>query len=462
MIYTTVHKKARGVLMEGKENLISSDVLRSVIDQLHDEIMIYDSNCCLVYLNQASLRHYGIPAEKLIGKQFNELDQVYWGNSTLPTVFKTKKIETKRQITNLGQDILTISVPIFDDNGDIQYVAQNVNDIYYINQISKTEEASVMVMNDKSQTEVFLYKSEAMKDILSMVEKVKNVQSPMLILGETGTGKSLLAQYIHNCSNRKKKPFVVLNCACMNPNLIESELFGYKRGAFTGASASGKRGIVEIADGGTLFLDEISEIPLELQGKLLLFLQNQEFIPIGGEKKHKVSVKIIAATNRSLKQMVQAGSFREDLYFRLNTFEITIPPLRERKEDIPALLQYYLKQFNQVHGQGHWIDKEALQVLEHYSWPGNVRELSHVMEKLVVLSKEEAIHISDLPKDLFQITSEQKTVDFDRRLNDVLGEVEREMVLAAYKKYKTSVKVAKVLGISQPKAYRLIQKYIEV
>ncbi|MDD4844794.1 MAG: sigma 54-interacting transcriptional regulator [Anaerotignum sp.] len=448
--------------MEEKENIISSEVLRGVMDQLHDEIMIYDNNYRLVYVNQASLRHYGIPAEKLIGKQFDELDQVYWGNSTLPLVYKTKQMVTKRQITNLGQDILTISVPIFDDKGNIQYVAQNVNDIYYINQISKTEEASVLVMKDKSEKEAFLYKSEKMKDILSMAEKLKNIQAPMLILGETGTGKSFLAQHIHNCCNRSKKPFVVLNCACMNPNLIESELFGYKRGAFSGASASGKKGIVEIADGGTLFLDEISEIPYELQSKLLLFLQSQEFIPIGGEKKQKVDVRIIAATNRSLKQMVQAGSFREDLYFRLNTFEITIPPLRERKSDIIILLQYYLQHFNHIHGQGHRFDEEALKILEYYAWPGNVRELSHVMEKLVVLSKEEAIHISDLPKDLFQITSEQRTLDIHRGLNDVLEEVEREMVLAAYKKYQTSVKVAKVLGISQPKAYRLIQKYIDV
>ncbi|NCC16094.1 MAG: histidine kinase [Clostridia bacterium] len=448
--------------MEEKETIISSDVLRSVINQLHDEIMIYDNEYRLVYLNKASLRHYGIPPEKLIGKKFDELDQVYWGNSTLPLVYKTKQMVTKRQITNLGQDILTISVPIFDDKGNIQYVAQNVNDIYYINQISKAEEASVLVMNDKSEKEAFLYKSEKMKEILLMAEKLKNIQSPMLILGETGTGKSFMAQHIHNCSNRSKKPFVVLNCACMNPNLIESELFGYKRGAFSGANASGKRGIVEIADGGTLFLDEISEIPFELQSKLLLFLQSQEFIPIGGENKQKVNVKIIAATNRSLKQMVQAGSFREDLYFRLNTFEITVPPLRERKEDITTLLQYYLQHFNHIYGQGHRFDEEALKILEYYVWPGNVRELSHVMEKLVVLSKEEAIHISDLPKDLFQITSEQKTLDIHRGLNDVLEEVEREMVLTAYKEYKTSVKVAKVLGISQPKAYRLIQKYIEV
>lgn len=447
--------------MEEKENSISSEVLHSIIDQLHDEIMIYDNNYRLVYLNKASSRHYGIPAEKLIGKKFDELDQVYWGNSTLPLVYKTKQMVTKRQITNLGQDILTISVPIFDDKGNLQYVAQNVNDIYYINQISKTEQASVLVMKDKSEKEAFVYKSEAMKDILFMAEKLKNIQSPMLILGETGTGKSFLAQHIHNCSNRNKNPFVVLNCACMNPNLIESELFGYKRGAFSGASACGKKGIVEIADGGTLFLDEISEIPYELQSKLLIFLQNQEFIPIGGEKKQKVNVKIIAATNRSLKQMVQAGSFREDLYFRLNTFEITIPPLRERKEDIITLLKYYLQQFNHIHGQGHWFDEEALRILEHYAWPGNVREVSHIMEKLVVLSKEEAIHISDLPKDLFQLTSEKKTLDIHRRLDDVLEEVEREMVIAAFEKYKTSVKVAKVLGISQPKAYRLIQKYIK-
>ncbi|HIT72556.1 MAG TPA: sigma 54-interacting transcriptional regulator [Candidatus Fimicola cottocaccae] len=439
------------------------DEFKMIIDNLHDEIMVYDDNYKLVYLNNASKRHYGIEPKEMIGKDFNSLNETYWGNSTLPEVYKTKKTVAKRQITNMGKDIITIAVPIFDEKGNVKYVAQNVNDIYYINEINQAEQSSVEVLNKvEKSSENFFGENEKMKDVYSMVCKIKDIDAPCLILGETGTGKSHIAKIMHNVSQRKNKPFVVINCACMSPNLIESELFGYKKGAFTGANSSGKKGLVEIADGGTLFLDEISEMPYDLQAKLLLFIQEKEFIPIGGEEKKRVDVKIITATNRSLKNMVENGRFREDLYFRLNTFEIDIPPLRERLDEIEPLAEYYLKKFNDRYNKKHTIQNDVYGVFKNYSWPGNIREFSHIIEKAVVLSSGDTITVKDIPKSLFNINVElnENTNYVEKPLDLIIEEVERKAVMEAYKKHKTSVNVAKALCISQPKAYRLLQKYV--
>lgn len=451
--------------MADKNFKMNAKDFKEVIDNLHDEIMIFDNDYNLVYLNNASIRHYGIEKAEFIGKKFSDLDEVYWGNSTLPDVYQKKKIVAKRQITNLGVDIITISVPIFDDDGHIKYVGQNVNDIYYKNEFDEKGQIASDIFDsndDDDETELFIYGSEKMSAILSMVHKIKNIKSPCLILGETGTGKSHLAKYMHQGSKRNNKLFVSLNCACMNPNLLESELFGYVKGAFTGANTNGKKGLVEVADGGTLFLDEISEIPFDLQAKLLQFIQSQEFIPVGGNQSKKVNTKIVAATNRSLKKMVEQKAFREDLYFRLNTFEITIPPLRERIEDLKVLIDYYLSLYNKLYYRKCTISKEAVNVLTKYSWPGNVREVAHILEKIIVLSKNQEIMIGDLPKSLFELNNKQNYLGDgeDRSLTELMSEVEKKIIIECYNKHKTSVGVAKDLKISQPKAYRLIQKYI--
>ncbi len=439
------------------------EIFKRIIDELHDEIMIYDDAYHLLYVNKAARRHYGVGPEKLIGKDFHDLDDTYWGNSTLPDVYRTKKMVAKRQITNLGQDIITISVPIFDQESRLQYVAQNVNDIYYINEVSQAEAKPVEVSEGGDMVErPFRGTNQKMEEVFSLIHKIKDVTAPCLFSGETGTGKSYFAKYMHTVSKRSQGPFVAVNCACINPNLIESELFGYKRGAFSGASSTGKRGLVEVAAGGVLFLDEISEIPYDLQAKLLLFLQDREFIPVGGEQKKRVDVKIIAATNRNLKQMVETGGFREDLYFRLNTFEIMLPPLRERADEIPALTDYYVAQFNHAYQKAHTLHPDIYRVFRKYPWPGNLRELSHVVEKVIVLTQEEEIGPKDLPKSLFNLNVMEAPEPHweDRPLAEILEEAERSAVMDAYRKYKTSVKVGRALGVSQPTAYRLLKKYV--
>lgn len=443
------------------KSAITSEELWEIVNCLHDEIMVFDNAYHLLFVNKAAERHYGISQEHLIGKSFQQLDEIYWGNSTLPEVYEKKTIVAKRQITNLGLDIITISVPVFDETGEIKFVVQNVNDIYNYLKEGKAEERFLNILDhtEPHQDEI-IYGSSAMEHIMETLTQIKNVKNPCLILGETGTGKSLIAKHLHRISNRCKGPFVAVNCACMNSNLVESELFGYKKGAFSGANATGKKGIVELADGGVLFLDEISEIPYDLQGKLLWFIQEQEFLPLGSEQSKKVDVKVIAATNRDLRQMVHAGTFRADLYYRLNVFELTIPPLRERPEDIQLLAIHYLAEYNRTHLRSRTLSEDAMQVLLRYPWPGNVRELSHIIEKVVVLAQEKEIQTSDLPKDLFGLTNELPTTYYEgQTLPDALETLERKIVTDTYRREKSSVKTAKALGISQPTAYRLIKKY---
>lgn len=439
---------------------------KKIVDHLHDEIMIYDADYQLVYVNNASIRHYGKTPAELIGMKFEALDEVYWGNSTLPEVYEKKNMVAKRQITNMGKEVMTISLPIFDANGSIVYVAQSVNDIVSRAEIDRMEKNDIQIGENKKTN--YLYQSTEMQYIMDFVKRISSVKTPCLILGETGTGKSLLAQCMHESSERKDKPFIAVNCACMNANLLESELFGYKKGAFSGANCAGKKGIVQLANGGTLFLDEISELPHELQGKLLQFVQTQEFIPLGSEKVHKVDVRIICATNREIKKMVEMNQFREDLYYRLNLFEILIPPLRNRRKDITLLIEYYLKKYNRDYLRQISISAKAMEHLENYDWPGNIRELSHIVEKLVVLAKEKEVQEFDLPEEFSTIYKQSETIQKPvgtsatppQTLDEALENTEAAMVRQAYQECHTSVKVAEKLGISQPRAYRLMKKYL--
>ena len=433
--------------------------MRDIMDHLSDEIMVFDAHYRMVYVNEACRRHYGLPPEALIGKTFDELDGTFWGNSTLPEVYATKKRVAHRQITNQGCDIITISVPLLDENGDIRYVIQNVNDLQEVNRVSEAEKRPVQITAEKGRTP-YPGVNRKMNQLLLTLQTIRDTDVSCLFLGETGTGKSFLAQYLHDISRRQQRPFVTVNCACMPRELMESELFGYVKGAFSGAVGT-KPGLVEAADGGTLFLDEISELPYEMQAKLLYFLQEKEFLPVGGTRKKTVDVRILAATNRDLRQMVANGTFREDLYFRLNTVELTVPPLRERREDIRGLAQSRLRSFDETYGRHHTLTEEALRLMERYVWPGNLRELSHCVEKAVVLTPDGDILPRDLPKSLFDISETPPPESAPGQpLDEALEALERRLITEAYAKYKTSVRVAKELGISQPRAYRLYRKYL--
>jgi len=268
-------------------------------------------------------------------------------------------------------------------------------------------------------------RGKALNAVLTQIEQVAPTDASVLILGESGTGKELLARAVHSRSRRSNRPLVKVNCASLPSNLIESELFGHEKGAFTGAVAK-KIGRFELADNGTIFLDEIGEMPIELQAKLLRVLQEGEFERLGNPHTTTVDVRVIAATNRALEQAVKAGSFREDLYYRLNVFPITSPPLRDRKEDIGVLITHFLKKFSSKIGKSiKKISQEAMTALETYSWPGNVRELENTIERAVILAQDEALTLNDLPELRASSKEKSRLLDISSPTNHTLEEVER-------------------------------------
>ncbi len=283
--------------------------------------------------------------------------------------------------------------------------------------------------------------SPAMKELLSLVLRAAPTPWTVLIRGETGTGKELIARLIHLLSPRRDRPFVELNCAAVPEGLFESELFGHEKGAFTGAQAR-RRGLFEQADGGTLLLDEAGELPAATQAKLLRSLQEGTITRVGGEKPLAVDVRIIAATNRDLKEMVARGRFREDLFFRLNVIELEIPPLRRRKEDLAPLIEFFLKKFD-VSAQ---FDPRAMAQLAKYNFPGNVRELEHILQRTITLARSSTISLSDLPTEVRNFHGSEETGSLNQRL----AEVERRMILDALEANNgVQTRAAEALGISE-------------
>lgn len=304
----------------------------------------------------------------------------------------------------------------------------------------------------KHSFETIIGQSKALKEAIDLAKKVSKTDTTVLLLGETGTGKEVFAQSIHYESLRATKPFVALNCSGFSPDLLESELFGYKAGAFTGAHKD-KKGLLEEANGGTLLLDEIGEMNLDLQAKLLRVLESQTFIKVGDTQTQQVNVRILAATNKDLKADALSGKFRSDLYYRLSVFTITLPPLRERKADIPALATYYLKEFaDKVNRTAPKMDDKILSILSGHSWKGNIRELKNIIERLVILSDGEVLSATALPPEFFEFTP----LENDYNLQQIEKQhIQKVLIHTKGNKTETS----RLLGIGLTTLYRKIEEY---
>ncbi len=303
----------------------------------------------------------------------------------------------------------------------------------------------------------FVANSESMIKIVETLEKVIPTKSNILILGETGTGKGLVAELIHCNSPRRDKPFISINCSAIPEGLLESELFGYKRGAFTGA-VSDKLGLIPLAHQGTLFLDEIGDMPTNLQAKLLKVLETGEVYPLGDTKSKIVDVRIISATNMDIESRIKNGKFREDLYWRLNVIEVKLPPLRDRKDDIEVLARHFISKCAKEHNKGiRGIDKDAMSLLINYTWPGNVRELGNVIERSVVLAQADFITRDDLPEKIWGAAHEEKTIS---SLRDYISGYERSVIIKIYETHnRNKEETAKSLGIDLVTLYRKFKKY---
>jgi len=303
-----------------------------------------------------------------------------------------------------------------------------------------------------------------MLSLLKLVGRIAVVDSTVLLLGESGSGKGHMAKYIHNNSPHKDGPFITVNCASIPSELMEAEMFGYSKGAFTGANVKGNIGLIELAKDGTLFLDEIGELSPRMQAKLLQVLHENQYFKVGGREIQQVHCRIIAATNRDLQSMIKTGEFREDLYYRLNIFELILPPLRERKEEIIPLTQYILAKFNKKYKSEHEFSPRCYELFMQYPWPGNVRELENIIERLTVVTQGSIIDECDLPKSFNHLgrPSSATIQTISTRpfsLDNAVCDVEKSLILQAYKELGSSYEVAKSLDISQSKASRLIRKY---
>ncbi len=315
-----------------------------------------------------------------------------------------------------------------------------------------------LVNKDRDVTEM-VGKSPAIENILTMVDKIAPTMATVLIQGESGTGKELIARRLHFKSDRAGSPYVTVNCGALQESLLESELFGHEKGSFTGATSQ-KAGLVETADSGTLFLDEIGEMTLGIQSKLLRFLQEGEFYRIGGKRPLKVHVRILSATNRDLEQEVRAGRFREDLFYRLNTITLRMPPLRKRKEDIPALVEYFLKN-SRFGGQSHVIKKihpKVYDALSNYSWPGNIRELQNTIERMKILSENNEFRLDDVPLNIRMPSQKNDVPDFTATMP--LEEVEKKHILRALTFHQgNKTKTAQGLGITIKTLYNKLHRF---
>jgi len=378
-----------------------------------------------------------------------------------------KGMDLIKEIKNIDPDALIIVITAYGTIetaveamklGAFDFITKPFNSDALLHTIQKALKMKNLELENKYLKQVIINNydwsniitnSSIMRSVLERASQAAEVDSTILIEGESGTGKELLAKGIHYNSKRKNKPFIIVNCGAIPENLLESELFGHKRGSFTGAIYD-KKGKFEEADGGSLFLDEIAEIPPILQVKLLRVLQDKAIDKIGENKPINVDIRIIAATNKKLEDLVKKKIFREDLYYRLNVIPIHIPPLRDRKEDIPILANYFLEKANKRTGKNIKINKEVLTAFSKYSWPGNIRELANLIERLVVFSTKNEITVEDLPEDLFQ--SFEFTDSFleipESGLN--LKELERKLIIKALEKNNwNQSKAAKFLGITR-------------
>jgi PAS domain S-box-containing protein len=448
----------------------------AIIDSSFDGLYITDGRAVTLRINKAIKRMTGLGEEELLNKSMSELVETgVLSRSASLVVLETKKPYTTTLVTVTGTTLLVSATPVFDENEEIFRVVTSVRDISELNMLKqKVEQLEGLKKHFEFQmkemktrlSEDLIFKNREMEKIIYQAMKIAEVDSTVLISGESGVGKEVIGDIIQRNSSRSKGPFVKLNCAAIPENLLESELFGYEPGAFTGARKEGKPGLFEVAHEGTLLLDEIGDIPLHLQVKLLRVLQQREIIRVGGTRPIPIDVRIIAITNRNLEEMVARGEFREDLYYRLNVIPIHVPALRERREDIPLLVRHFLDRFNQRYNLKKSISSGALELLMIYSWPGNIRQLENMIERLVVTTSAEVIEINNLPS-CFLSTSPGESGNGNQPvsvssiipLKQAVESLERQLLEKAFAVTNSCYKAAQLLEVDASTISRKASRY---
>jgi len=431
--------------------------LQSSILSIYDEMIVTDTKGIILHRSGELNNFWSSNTPAIIGKTLMELEEIsFFGDTLLPLL--KREVHSLQLKTWYGSTIL---ITVFPSHGNGEELC-----VWGLKEISETITDSVELTEDREPKTFssMVVHSQKMKEVLNTIEMVSKVSTTVLLLGESGVGKEMLAKALHQLSNRRLKPFIAVNCGAIPENLLESELFGYVGGAFSGANKNGAPGKFELANGGIIFLDEIGEMPLNLQVKLLRILQEKEVTPLGSSKSIRIDVQIIAATNQSLEKMVKEGRFREDLYYRLNVVPIDIPSLRERIEDIPVLIYHFVAKYNTLYNRNIHITPDAIDLFCMYDWPGNVRQLENTIERMVVTSRDmdvdASIVYSYIPWKKDEL-KEPPMIEYIMPLQEAIDRVEEQLIKLAVDKYKSSKLAAKVLEISQPTLSRKYKKIRE-
>lgn len=448
-----------------ENNITSLEEFLQILDYSFDGIVLSDENEKIFYVNKALERLSGLDRKHFIGKTPRELRKE-------GMILEVKKEQVSDELINIVHKgktglVAFITSAVFYYN-DKKYYFSNYREV---SELSNLQSKILKEVKDTSEryyaelaelrnillhNEGIVIKDLTMQKLMVTLKKIAPTDITVNISGESGVGKDVIAKLIHKMSNRAQQPFIQINCAAIPESLLESELFGYVEGSFTGASKYGKPGLLETANGGTAYLDEIGDLPLSLQAKLLKVLQDKVIFRIGGRKPIKLNLRIICATNQDLSKLIAEGKFREDLYYRINGMPITIPPLRKRKEDIIHLANHFLKIFNHKYQTNKKFTFEACEMLEHYDWPGNVRELENLIERLVITTDKNNITADELPnqfKDNDIISINRKT-----KLKDIMETIEKDILEKAIRE-NGSRKAARILGIDYSTLKRKKKKY---
>lgn len=466
-------------------------IYQSFLDNLDMSVFILDGQCNYLYVNPHYCKATNKTVDFFLSHSIPILkSQGYINQAASEIACQRKKkvnalVTIKNDLDSVPYEALTTCTPILDDDGHVLYVCCVQEPVHQI--INKLKNATFNKLNvnysasDTADAAAqVIAESPQMKQIISTLKTIAKTDVSILFSGPSGSGKEVLAKFTHNHSQRAKKPLIVINCSAIPENLIESELFGYVKGAFTGASQSGKVGLIEAADGGTLFLDEINSIPKNIQIKLLRVLETKQITPIGATKPKDIDFRLICATNEDLKKLVDIGEFRMDLYYRINVFGVVIPPLKERKEDLTALAAHFTNKFNQIYNTLHFLSPQVLHQIENMPWEGNVRELKNFIERLIVSTDADVIEIADIPEFAYNnlnqpvLPAAVTTVNTDTHpganlspdydshdfsYHTYMDNIKKALLIDALEKLGSPKAVAQKFKLDQSNIYRKMKKY---
>jgi PAS domain S-box-containing protein len=443
----------------------------AIINSMSDGLWVCDAEANVLAINPASARLNSVEPAQVIGRNMRELveDGLFDRSVTLEVIKSGKPMHMLQ--SRGGRRLVVTGTPVLGEAGALLRVVVTERDVTEIESLQRELEEQE-ALRDRFRDEMLerqteelesmrvVARSPAMQKALRQAVKVAGVESTVLIMGESGVGKGLFADLIHKHSARAPKPLVKVNCGAIPDSLVEAELFGYEKGAFTGAQEKGKAGYFEVAEGGTLFLDEIAELPLSSQVKLLRFLEDRRISRVGGTASRELDVRILAATHRDLQEMVDQGLFRLDLFYRLNVIPLSIPPLRERAECILPLLRHYVEHYGARLAVKRRLSRAAADALLSYAWPGNVRELMNLCERLVVMSDTEVIDVGDLPSNVLSTpgTAAVPALDEEITLQEAIERAERVVLLRARQRFRSQTDMARALGVNQSTIARKLKK----